>query len=201
MDFFFIFQLIVLLFSVVVHEVAHGLMALRLGDHTARLAGRLTLNPIKHIDPIGSVILPLALALIPGGVVFGWAKPVPYNPFNLKNPKQGGALVAAAGPLTNIAVAGVFALVLRFGFGIFPMATELFATIILINLALAVFNLIPIPPLDGSKILFAFFPRVLAPLEDMLERYGFIILLVLVFSGIGFITPLVRFLFTLFVGF
>jgi Zn-dependent protease len=201
MDFFFIFQLIVLLFSVVVHEVAHGLMALRLGDHTARLAGRLTLNPLKHIDPIGSVILPLLLALIPGGVVFGWAKPVPYNPYNLKDPRKGGALVAAAGPLTNISIALIFAALFRFG-GAFLSAQsiELLATVVLINIALAVFNLIPIPPLDGSKILFGFLPRSTDAFQGVLERYGFIILIILIFSGLNFLSPAVMYLFRIFTG-
>ncbi len=199
MEFFFVFQLLVLLFSVVVHEVSHGLMALELGDHTARLAGRLTLNPLKHIDPIGSVALPLILALIPGGVVFGWAKPVPYNPYNLKDPKKGGALIALAGPASNIALASVFAIVYRFGGG-FGGIEPLLASIIIINLALALFNLIPIPPLDGSKIIFWLLPRGTERYQAFLERYGFIILLVLIFSGLNFLFPAVLFLFRLFVG-
>lgn len=200
MEFLIIFQIIVLLFSVVVHEVAHGLMALRLGDHTARLAGRLTLNPISHIDPIGSVIVPLVLALIPGSVVFGWAKPVPYNPYNLKNPKSGGAWIAAAGPATNFALAAVFAVALRFFGSAVPGMGELMQIVIVINLALGVFNLIPIPPLDGSKILFSVLPRGSEKAQIFLEKYGFIILLILIFSGLNFLSPMVEFLFRAFVG-
>ncbi len=199
MEFFFVFQLLVLLFSVVVHEVSHGLMALELGDHTARLAGRLTLNPLKHIDPIGSVALPLLLSLIPGGVVFGWAKPVPYNPYNLKDPKKGGALIALAGPAANVVLALVFALAYRAGGG-FGAVEPLIASVIIINIALAIFNLIPIPPLDGSKILFWLLPRGTEAAQAFLERYGFIILLVLIFSGLNFLFPAVEFLFRLFVG-
>lgn len=199
MEFFFVFQLLVLLCSVVVHEVSHGLMALELGDHTARLAGRLTLNPLKHIDPIGSVALPLFLSLIPGGVVFGWAKPVPYNPYNLKDPKGGGALIAAAGPGANIVLALVFALAYRLGGG-FGAAEPLVATVIIINIALAIFNLIPIPPLDGSKILFWILPKGTERYQVFFERYGFVILLVLIFSGLNFLFPAVVFLFRFLVG-
>lgn len=174
-------------------------MALELGDHTARLAGRLTLNPLKHIDPIGSVALPLILALIPGGVVFGWAKPVPYNPYNLKNPKKGGALIALAGPVSNIAIALVFSIAYRFIAASSPLE-PLFALVIIINLALAVFNIIPIPPLDGSKILFWALPKGTERYQEFLERYGFIILLLLIFSGLNFIYPAVMLLFNLFTG-
>lgn len=165
----FIFQLVVLLFSVIIHEISHGYMAKRLGDLTAELAGRLTLNPIKHIDPFGSIILPLILA-IPAlmgqpSFIIGWAKPVPYNPYNLKNPEKGGAMIAAAGPLSNIFVAAIFGIFIRVitlskitlgG----PLLIPLLSVIVSLNLLLAVFNLIPIPPLDGSKILSFFLPPV-----------------------------------------
>lgn len=199
MEFIFIFQIIVLLFSVVVHEVSHGLMALELGDHTARLAGRLTLNPIKHLDPFGSVILPIILAIIPGGIVFGWAKPVPYNPYNLKDPKKGGALIAAAGPLSNLALAFIFSIAYRLGLGMTP-AAPLIEVIIIINIVLAIFNIIPIPPLDGSKILFWLLPRGTENFQAFMERYGFIILIVLIFSGLNFLFPIIKFILRLFIG-
>lgn len=161
----FIFQLAVLIFSVMIHEVSHGYVAERLGDPTARLAGRLTLNPLKHLDPFGSVILPLLLS-IPAlfgqpAFIIGWAKPVPYNPYNLKNPERGGALIAAAGPLSNIFLAAIFGLFIRF-LGISNYSNGnligLLSVIVSLNLLLAFFNLIPIPPIDGSKILSFFLP-------------------------------------------
>lgn len=183
----FIFQLIVLVFSVIIHEISHGFVAERLGDPTARNAGRLTLNPIKHIDPIGSIALPLLLSLIPGGVVFGWAKPVPYDPRFFKKPKRDAALVAAAGPVSNFILAAIFAAVFHiFGFGSFG---ELLSLIVVVNIALAIFNLVPIPPLDGSKILFGFFPRKWNKIERTLEQYGFFFFLIFIMFGIDFIAP------------
>ncbi len=192
-----IFLLLILLFSVVVHEVSHGFVAEHLGDPTARLAGRLTLNPIKHLDPFGSVILPLLLSLVPGGVVFGWAKPVPYNPLNLKNPERSGALIAVAGPLSNISLALVFAAFLKIiGFVYLPNALvldlgELFSKIVLINIALAVFNLVPLPPLDGSKVLFALLPKSANRFKLVLERSGMFLLLIFIFFGFKLLTPVI----------
>lgn len=147
------FGLLVLILSVILHEVAHGYMANYLGDPTARLAGRLTINPLPHIDPIGSVLLPLLLTITGSPLLIGYAKPVPYNPYNLRG-KWGETLVAFAGPGTNLLLAVIFAMLLRFG-GV-AMTTEMataFATIVYINLLLSFFNLIPLPPLDGSKVL------------------------------------------------
>ena len=157
------FKIIVLVFSVVIHEVSHGFVAEHLGDPTARQAGRLTLNPLKHLDLFGSVILPLMMAILPGGVILGWAKPVPYNPQNLKNPEKGGAIIAAVGPLSNLTLAIIFGLVYRL-LSLFAPAenflvlSDLLNMIILVNISLAVFNLVPIPPLDGSKVLLLFLP-------------------------------------------
>lgn len=148
-----IFGLVILIVSVVLHEAAHGYMANWLGDPTARLQGRLTLNPINHLDPLGSVILPAILILTHSPLLIGYAKPVPYNPYNLKG-KYDEGLIAFAGPATNILIALIFGLLLRFGGG--ALSVELagaFATIVYINIILALFNLMPIPPLDGSKVL------------------------------------------------
>lgn len=155
-----IFQILVLIFSVMIHEVAHGLMAENLGDPTARQAGRLTFNPLKHLDPFGSFIFPLLLILASSPVVFGWAKPVPYNPFLLvKDPKRGPLKVALAGPAANLAIAVVLGLALRFGGGLLPgSAATLLGFVVFLNILLAVFNLVPLPPLDGSKILTVFLP-------------------------------------------
>lgn len=203
----FIFQIVILIFSVVVHEVSHGYAALALGDKTAQYAGRLTLNPLKHLDPFGSVLLP-AMAYFLGGFIFGWAKPVPYNPYNLRNQKWGPALVGAAGPLANISLAVIFGLIVRF---LPALSTSLpgqfffnflsiAAMISLMNLVLAFFNLIPIPPLDGSKLLFAILPYQWRNIEVFLQQYGFIILLFFIFYLFRFLLPLVLFSFRLITG-
>ncbi len=204
---FFVYILVVLLFSAILHEIAHGFSAKLQGDNTAEAAGRLTLNPLPHLDPFGSIILPLLLALPAffGAPVFiiGWAKPVPYNPNNLRNKKWGPALVALAGPLTNIFIALFFGLMLRsvFLFSALPASFGVFlAVIVWINLLLAVFNLLPFPPLDGSKLLFAFFPYAWSNARIWLERNGFILLLIFIFFGFGLILPLILFLFRLISG-
>jgi Zn-dependent protease len=149
-----IFFLLALIFSIIAHEVSHGFAAEMLGDPTARLQGRLTLNPIPHIDPIGSILIPAILLFSNTSFLFGWAKPVPYNPYNLKNQKWGEAIVAAAGPAVNMLLALVFGLLVRFGSGTLPAEfIRLAGVIVFINILLAFFNLIPIPPLDGSKLL------------------------------------------------
>jgi len=150
--------LVVLVFAIIVHEVAHGYVALLLGDPTAEQEGRLTLNPIPHIDILGTLIIPGILLLSGSGILFGWAKPVPYNPYNLKG-RYGEAMVAAAGPGINIAFAVVFGLLFRFGGTVLPESLlYLCLAVVPVNLFLAFFNLIPIPPLDGSKILMTFLP-------------------------------------------
>ncbi|MST03955.1 MAG: site-2 protease family protein [Candidatus Pacebacteria bacterium] len=204
-----LYYIIILIFSVMVHEVSHGAIALKFGDTTAKDAGRLTLNPIKHIDPFGSIILPLLMILPsvlsgrPIGPIFGWAKPVPVNPYNLKNPKKEYGLVGLAGPLSNFLLALIFALIFRLSSVIGINSTPLlnsFLLIVMVNIGLAVFNLIPIPPLDGSSILFSFL-RDDSPLKLFLSRYGFIILLVLIFSNsINFISLIISILFSLFTG-
>lgn len=195
-----IFQLIILLFSVVVHEVSHGLAALKLGDDTAEKMGRLTLNPIKHLDPIGSVFLPLMLVLLHSGFIFGWAKPVPYNPLNLKMPRRDSALLALAGPAANFSLALVFGLLMRIGahFALWLPFVSFLGIIVQVNLILGIFNLLPIPPLDGSKILFYFLPS--PKLERFLYQYSFIILLVFIMFGWSLIYPLFSILFRLLTG-
>jgi len=187
----------IVLMSVVIHEVAHGYTALWLGDTTAYYAGRLTLNPIKHLDIFGSIILPLILSF--SGVMFGWAKPVPYNPYNLSNRKWGELLVAAAGPLSNIALALIFGLFIRF----VPAGTEAMlvaALIVQVNIVLAIFNLVPIPPLDGSKILFTFLPAQYGHVRLMLERWGLLLVIVFIFFLWQVLIPVISTLFFLFTG-
>lgn len=201
-----IFQLIVLVMSVVIHEVSHGIVALWQGDQTAKFLGRLTLNPIKHLDLWGSFLVPLGLFVFSGGnFLFGWAKPVPYNPYNLRNQKWGAAMVGAAGPLSNFILAVVFGIALRF----FPVASELtilqnlfqfFVIIVMLNILLGVFNLVPIPPLDGSKLLFSMLPPHMERIKIFLEQYGFAILLFFVFFAFKAIFPLVESLFQLITG-
>lgn len=157
-----VLSVIILIFSVILHEVAHGFMADKLGDPTARFAGRLTLNPVVHVDLFGSIILPLALFMSHAPILFGWAKPVPYNPHNLKG-RFGEALVAFAGPATNFFLALVFGVLFRLGLGAGdPDIPSILFLIVEINILLGIFNLLPIPPLDGSKILSALLPPHLA---------------------------------------
>lgn len=195
-----IFNLAVLILSAVIHEVSHGLMAHRLGDPTAKDLGRLSFNPLKHLDFMGSFLVPLLLYISKVGIIFGWAKPVPYNPYNLKNQKWGPALVAAAGPASNFIVAIVFGLVLRFVPTI-PFATALAVSVIVyINILLGVFNLVPIPPLDGSKILAGFLPYRHERRLLMLERWGFFLVIIFIFFLFPLISPVFPFLFKLITG-
>lgn len=178
--------IVILLFSIIIHELAHGYAALSLGDPTAKLAGRLTLNPIPHIDPLGSVILPGIMILSGSPFLFGWAKPVPYNPHNLSNQRWGEAYVAVAGSAVNLLIAFLFGLLIRFApdLGLSSTFTELASSIVLLNLLLALFNMIPFPPLDGSKVLAAFLPFPLwqryMDFMAQIERFG-------AFALIGFL--------------
>lgn len=198
----FIFAIAVLIISVVIHEVSHGYSANILGDPTAKYAGRLTLNPIKHLDPIGSVLVPVITFLL-GGFIFGWAKPVPYNPYNLKNQKWGPAIVGASGPLANFLMVILFGLIIRFGAGqafFTPALFEILSLIVFINLILGVFNMVPIPPLDGSKVLFAFLPYRWQHIQEFLEHYGFFILLIFIFFFFRLLLPIVLGLFKIITG-
>ena len=195
-----IFNLAVLIMSVVVHEVSHGLMAKRLGDNTAKDLGRLSFNPLKHLDFMGSFLVPI-LSYIGGGFVFGWAKPVPYNPYNIKNQKWGPAMVAGIGPVSNFAIALVFGMALRFISAI-PAETALaISLIVYINILLGLFNLMPIPPLDGSKILAAVLPYKYERQLNLLERYGFFLVLLFVFFIFPLITPIIPIIFRFITGF
>lgn len=195
-----IFQLVILILSVMIHEVSHGYVAYALGDNTAKDAKRLNLNPLNHLDPFGSVILPLLLYFGTGGAfVIGWAKPVPYNPYNLKNPKAGAGIIAAAGPVSNFLIACVAAIILKIG-GLGGIIAPIFLQVtILMNIALMVFNLVPIPPLDGSKILFSLLPSKWSHIQYTLERYGIWILIVFIFFGFSLIVPIISALYNILV--
>lgn len=197
-----IFQVLVLLYSVVIHEIAHGVTANSLGDPTAKNLGRLTLNPLKHIDIFGSVILPLFLFLVNAPFVFGYAKPVPYNPYNLTDRKYGPAKVAIAGPATNLFLALLFGLTLRFLPDVFStsLVPQLLSFIVQLNLVLAVFNLFPIPPLDGHWLLMTFLPDSMNAVKDFLYRYSMPLFLVFIFFIFPVIYPIVFFMFKLITG-
>ncbi len=205
-----------LVFAIVVHEVSHGWVANRLGDHTARDMGRLTLNPISHIDLFGTVIMPLMLFVLTNGkMLFGYAKPVPINPYNFKDPKKGMALSAIAGPAVNILMALACSLLLR---GVMTSlegkvpepiwswvatpVTLMLAYGIIINVVLAVLNMIPIPPLDGSRVVYWLLPSRQAAAYYRLEPYGTIILMVLIVFGVlgRLMTPIIRPLLSLLLG-
>lgn len=204
-----LFLVLILIFSIILHEIAHGYAAYALGDPTAKLAGRLTLNPVSHIDFIGSILVPAFLVLTQASFLFGWAKPVPYNPHNLKNQRWGETIVASAGSLTNLFLAIVFALIIRFGAPVLPPSfIELSAAVVLVNLFLGLFNLIPIPPLDGYTVLRSALPyRFAIPLEQFqarMQSLGFFSLFIVLFVFLFFLaTPFfffVSYLFTLLTG-
>jgi Zn-dependent protease len=203
-----IFFFVILIFSVVIHEVSHGYAALYLGDRTAQYAGRLTLNPIPHLDMFGSIILPAFLVLLNSPFLIGWAKPVPYNPYNLRNQKWGPAIVGGAGPAANILLAVIFGLAVRFlpflaegpGGIFFSNFIAIASIVALLNLVLAIFNLVPIPPLDGSKVLFSLMPYNWYGARAFLEQYGFILLIVFILYFARIISPIVVFLFYIITG-
>lgn len=181
-----------LLVAVSVHEFAHALMADRLGDPTPRINGRLTLNPLAHLDPIGTLLLLLTR--------FGWGKPVPIDPYNLENPRRDAALISLAGPASNLIFATILSLILKFLL-VSQFLSLLISPIIFLNVALAIFNLLPVPPLDGSKILFGFLPEEMAvQWEEILSQYGLILILFLLFPFFGqsllayLIFPIINFL-------
>ncbi len=195
-----IFIYLIIVLSATFHEYAHGLMAFHLGDDTAKRMGRLTLNPIAHLDIFGTVILPLLFLLTPGfGFFIGWAKPVPYNPLNLSDRKYGSLKVAVAGPLANLSIALVLGLFLRFG-GVFFVTNTIFvgliALIVQINIFLALFNLIPVPPLDGSKIIFDLIPSS----ERLLNQIGFVGVFIALVISFYILNPIAQFVFKIITG-
>ncbi len=205
-----LFAFAILIFSIILHEVAHGYAANALGDPTARLAGRLTLNPIPHIDLMGSVIIPAFLIFTNAGILFGWAKPVPYNPYNLKNQRWGEAMVAAAGPMTNIFIAILFAFVVRAAaMGLVPPEAGTFAALVVfVNLFLGLFNLVPLPPFDGYTVLASVLPykhaMALRNFEARVRAWGPIGLIAVLFLFIFFLSSpfyaLVLWIFRILVG-
>lgn len=197
--------IVVLVISIILHEMAHGFMADYLGDPTARMQGRLSPNPLVHIDPIGSILVPGLLFLTNAGLLFGWAKPVPYNPYNLRDQKWGEALVAAAGPAVNLLIALVFGLLIRLAdpIGLSDSFIHLSSYVVYMNILLAFFNLIPFPPLDGSKIVQPFLPLALAvryrAFVSNFERWGLLGTFLFIFIFINLLWgPFSRLVFTIF---
>ena len=178
----------VILFSMTLHEAMHGFIAYWLGDDTAKLQGRLTLNPVKHIDPFLTILLPVMLALIPGAPIFGGAKPVPFNPDRVRYDEWGAALVAIAGPLTNFVLAFIF-------FGVYALvqpeagsiAAQVLVTAVSVNLGFFIFNMIPIPPLDGSRVLYALAPDFVRRGMEAIEQFGIFFVFIIVIAASSFI--------------
>ena len=198
-----IFFIVILIMSVVIHEVSHGFVAEKFGDSTARDLGRLTLNPLKHLDIFGSILLPALLIITHSPFLFGWAKPVPYNPNNLTNRKWGTFWIAIAGILANLFIAIFFGLILRFlvaGNVVVAESVFIISTIVLINLGLAIFNLIPIPPLDGSKILFSLLPASFYSTVAFLEQYSLFLLLAFIIFFSNYLYPILTFMYSLITG-
>lgn len=200
-----IFYVIVLIMSVVVHEVSHGFAADAQGDPTARYAGRLTLNPLKHIDIMGSIVVPLLLVIFNAGFIVGWAKPVPYIESNLRDKRWGTVIVAGAGILANFGLAIIFGLLIRMSglFGSFQVPFVSIAEIIVVvNIVLGFFNLIPIPPLDGSKILFGILPHkyLSAATKAKIEYLSLPLLLIFIFFIWQYLFPVISFLFSSLTG-
>lgn len=202
MDPALLFFFLIIIPSAIIHEYAHGWMANELGDPTAKLAGRLTLNPISHTDLFGTILLPLSLFILSGGrFLFAYAKPVPYNPYNLKDRRWDPVKVAVAGPAANLLIAFTFGLLIRFS--LLPgFINDFISIIVYANILLAVFNLVPIPPLDGSKLLYALLPDTqnMMQFKVNLERYGFMILLFFIFFAFRLIMPVMSWLYFLFTG-
>ena len=201
MEINFIFQIAVIIVSIVFHEVSHGYAAYFLGDPTAKYEGRLTLNPLKHLELFGSIIVPI-LTYLMGGIVFGWAKPVPYKPYNLKIPKYGEVIVALAGPVSNLLIAGVFALYFR-SLGALALDTpsgHLALLIITVNITLAVFNMMPIPPLDGYKVFGGLLPYRLRYIKDFIEKNMLLFVVIFIFTFSMILDPMVFWLIKLFTG-
>jgi len=205
-----IFYIAILVMSVVIHEVSHGFMAEYFGDKTARFAGRLTLNPVKHLDMFGSILLPALLVISHSPFLIGWAKPVPYNPENLSNKKLGTIAVAGAGVLANFCLAIFFGILIRFApvlFGLPPYDISdphpfyvITRMIVIVNLGLGIFNLVPIPPLDGSKILFNVLPVSFRDVINFLETYSFILIIVFILFLSNYLFPILAFLFYFITG-
>lgn len=198
-----IFYFLVLIISIILHEVAHGIAAEREGDPTARMLGRITLNPLKHIEWFGSVILPLVLILSNAGFVVGWAKPVPYNPANLRRGNKSVAIVSIAGIVVNLSIAVLFGLAMRIALisGVTNTAFfDISSIIVLVNIVLALFNAIPIAPLDGFRFLEAVLPFRFAKTMKFIEQYSLPLLLIFLFFGWKYVAPLAFKLFTLITG-
>jgi Zn-dependent protease len=194
-----IFYLAVLIISVILHEVAHGAVAEYFGDQTAKRLGRLTLNPISHIDPVGSVLVPLMLS-IAGAPVFGWAKPVPVDERNLRNPVRSMAIVAAAGPITNLILALLSSVVFRIVGDTNLVFSQFLFGIVIVNIGLAIFNLVPIPPLDGSRLVRAILTGRARVFWERLEGYGFFLVAFFIFFLPDFISPIIFSVVKLFLG-
>lgn len=198
-----IFYFLILMVSIIVHEVAHGLMAEHEGDPTARLQGRITLNPLKHIDWFGSVILPLGLILTHAGFILGWAKPVPYNPDNLRNGHKSIAKVSIAGIVVNLSIAIFFGLLIRFSIAAGAVShsfIDIASIIVLVNIVLALFNAIPLAPLDGFRFLSAVLPAKAQPFMRSVEQYSLPLLLLFVIFGWKVIAPFAFVLFSFVTG-